>query len=131
MTTPGSNIKNTEETSSISIAPTAEETPRQEEAKFVAQIEVSDTDSNFIPDQVFEEFDEDELNRQGCLQKSLFFVKHSYRDVKRHPCHFCLAFCSVFIVVLSTLVVNTVITQGPIIFVALAEADVGEFDVYY
>ena len=36
-------------------------------------------------------------------------IKHSVRDVARHKCHFCLALCSVFIVVLSTLVVNTVI----------------------
>ena len=45
MTTPGSKIKITSET-------TAEETPREEEAKFVAQIEVSDTDSSYIPDEV-------------------------------------------------------------------------------
>ena len=38
-----------------------------------------------------------------------FFVKHSFRDVGRRKFHFMLAFCSVFIVVLSTLVVNTVI----------------------
>lgn len=69
--------------------------------------------------------------QQGCWQKWLFFLKHSFRDVSRHPCHFCLAFCSVFIVVLSTLVVNTVIDQGPIIFVNLAEADSGQMDVWY
>ena len=127
MTTTGSKIKNTQETTLSS----TEETPQEEEAKFMAQIEVSDTDSSFVPDELKEQLEEDERIRQGCWQKSIFFVKHSYRDVKRHPCHFCLAFCSVFIVVLSTLVVNTVITQGPIIFVALAQSETGEFDVYY
>ena len=50
----------------------------------------------------------------------IFFVKHSFRDVGRRKFHFFLAFCSVFIVVLSTLVVNTVIQKGPIIFMKLA-----------
>ena len=58
-------------------------------------------------------------------------MKHSFRDVKRHSCHFCLALCSVFIVVLSTLVVNTVVSKGPIIFLSLAQAETGEIDVWY
>ena len=32
---------------------------------------------------------------------------------------------------ISTLVVNTVVSQGPIVFVSLAESKSGEFDVYY
>lgn len=60
-----------------------------------------------------------------------FFMKHSVRDVKRHGCHFCLALCSVFIVVLSTLVVNAVVAKGPIIFLSLAQAETGEIDVWY
>ena len=74
--------------------------------------------------------DQEEL-KQGCWQKFRFFLRHSFRDVYRHPCHFCLAFCSVFIVVLSTLVVNTVTAQGPIIFVSLAEYATGQIDVWY
>ena len=54
------------------------------------------------------ETDNDEL-RQGLRQKFIFFLKHSYRDVFRHPCHFCLAFSAVFITALSALVVQTVI----------------------
>ena len=50
----------------------------------------------------------------------IFFLKHSERDIKRHKCHFFLALCSVLVVVLSTLVVNTVISKGPIIFMTLA-----------
>ena len=74
--------------------------------------------------------DVDDLE-QGCWQKFLFFIKHSYRDIKRHKCHFCLAFCSVFIVVISMLVVNTVVAKGPIIFVSLAQVETGEMDVWY
>lgn len=36
-----------------------------------------------------------------------FFVKHSFRDIKRNKCNFCLSFCSILIVVMSALVVNT------------------------
>ena len=61
----------------------------------------------------------------------MFFLKYSWRDTCRHPCHFCLAFCSVFIVVLSTLVVQTVVAKGPIIFVSLAQTDTGQMDVWY
>ena len=66
--------------------------------------------------------DANEELSQGCRQKFLFFIKHSYRDVSRHPCHFCLAFCVTFIVVLATLVVQTVIDQGPVIFLNIAQA---------
>lgn len=58
-------------------------------------------------------------------------MKHSLRDTKRHKCHFCLAFCSVFIVVLATLVVTTIVAQGPIVFVSLVQVDTGEIDVFY
>ena len=57
----------------------------------------------------------------GCWQSFRFFMKHSFKDIGRHKCHFCLSFCSVLIVVLSTLVVNTVIAKGPIIFLSLAQ----------
>jgi hypothetical protein len=57
-------------------------------------------------------------------------LKHAYRDTKRRKCHFCLAFCSVFIVVLFTLVINTIVAKGPIIFLKMAEASEGEIDGY-
>ena len=57
-----------------------------------------------------------------------FFLKHSYRDTKRRKCHFCLALCSVFIVVLFSLVINTIVARGPIIFLKMAEANNGEID---
>ena len=43
-------------------------------------------------------------------------------------CHFCLAFCTVFIVVLCTLVVDTITSKGPIIFMKLSEEDAGQID---
>ena len=76
------------------------------------------------------ESDEDNL-QQGCWQKLLFFVRHAWRDLQRHKCHFCLAFCSVFIVVLATLMVTTIVAQGPLIFVNLVQVDTGEMDVFY
>ena len=55
-------------------------------------------------------------------------MKHSCRDICRHKCHFGLAFCSVFVVVLSVVVVNTIISKGPLIFLSLAEKQNGAFD---
>ena len=61
-------------------------------------------------------------------QSLSFFLKHAYRDTKRRTCHFCLAMCSVFIVVLFSLVINTIVARGPIIFLKMAEASNGEID---
>ena len=38
---------------------------------------------------------------------------------------------SVFVVTLSSLVVNTVVSKGPIIFLTLAQGKVGEYDGYF
>ena len=38
---------------------------------------------------------------------------------------------SVYIVILSSLVVNTVVSKGPIIFLTLAQSNVGEYDGYF
>ena len=85
------------------------------------------TDSTVMPQEMLE------LQGSGlsCWQTFLFFIKHSYRDVSRRKCHFCLALTSVLIVVMSTLVVNTVIAKGPIVFMKLAQADSGEIDCMY
>ena len=64
----------------------------------------------------------------SCLESFKFFIKHSFKDIKRRKCHFCLAYCSVFITVLATLVVNTVIDKGPIIFLSLNQEKTGEID---
>ena len=74
------------------------------------------------------EQDERQIGNLGCWQTFRFFLKHSWRDIGRRKCHFCLALCSVLIVVLATLVVNTIIGKGPIIFMKLAQEDSGEID---
>jgi hypothetical protein len=48
----------------------------------------------------------------------------------RHKCHFALAFCSVFFIVLSTLVVTSIISKGPVIFLKLSEDNFGEIDSF-
>lgn len=55
-------------------------------------------------------------------------MKHNFRDLKRRKCHFCLAFCSVFIVIIFTLVINTLVAKGPIIFLKMAQGNQGEYD---
>jgi len=60
-----------------------------------------------------------------------FFLKHAGREFSRRKFHFCLAFLSVFVVVLSTLVIHSVVSKGPIIFLALGQQKVGAFDGYY
>ena len=57
-----------------------------------------------------------------------FFLKHSYRDAGRKKFHFALSFCSVFVVVWSALVINTLVDKGPIIFLKLAEGTEGQYD---
>lgn len=64
----------------------------------------------------------------GKSQTCRFFIKHSYRDVARRKFHYCLAFLSVFIVVLSTLVIHSVVAKGPIIFMTLGQEKIGAYD---
>ena len=56
------------------------------------------------------------------------FTKYAIQDVGRNKCHFMLAFCSVFVVVLSTLVINTIIEKGPLVFLSLGQKSQGEID---
>lgn len=46
---------------------------------------------------------------KGCGKRTRLFTGYAVQDVGRNKCHFCLAFCSVFVVVVSILVVNTII----------------------
>ena len=55
----------------------------------------------------------------GRVQTCRFFFKHAFKDIGRRKCHFCLAFMSVFIVVLATLVIHSVVAKGPIVFMTL------------
>ena len=84
-----------------------------------------------MQDLINAKLDREDVSQLGAWQTFRFFLKHSLQDVKRRKCHFCLGLCSVLIVVLSTLVVNTVIAKGPIIFMKLAQQDSGEIDCIY
>lgn len=59
-----------------------------------------------------------------------FFAKHAFNDIFRRKFHFALAFCSVFLVVVCTLVVNQVISKGSIIFLKMGESTHGEIDAF-
>jgi hypothetical protein len=72
--------------------------------------------------------EQEKLENQNFCSSVRFFCKHSVRDMKRRKCHFCLALCSVFIVVVFSLVINTLVARGPIIFLKLAESSEGEID---
>ena len=71
---------------------------------------------------------DEQLEGLSCWQTFMFFIKHAILDVKKRKCHFCLAFCTVFIVVLSTLVIDTITSKGPVIFMKLAEEQAGQID---
>jgi hypothetical protein len=57
-----------------------------------------------------------------------FFLTHSYKDAWRRKLHFMIAFCSVFLVVCSTLIINQIISKGNIIFLKISESTHGEID---
>ena len=56
------------------------------------------------------------------------FTKYALNDVGRNKCNFCLAFCSVFVVVWAILVVNTITAMGPLAFLSLAQNQEGQID---
>lgn len=76
----------------------------------------------------YEKDDGHHADSHDLVNSTTFFLKHSYRDVGRKKFHFCLSFCSIFIVVWSSLVINTIVERGPIIFLNLAENENGAFD---
>ena len=59
---------------------------------------------------VKEDFNENDIaGASGCCTKTRLFSGYAFKDMARNKCHFCLAFCSVFVVVVSILVVNTIV----------------------
>ena len=70
------------------------------------------------------------METQNLNQVANYFFKHAYNDIFRRKFHFVLAFCSVFLVVVSTLVVNQIISKGSIIFLKLGESAHGEIDAF-
>jgi hypothetical protein len=53
--------------------------------------------------------EEDFNNQQGCCKRTTMFTKYALQDIRRNKCHYMLAFGSVFVVVFSILVVNTIV----------------------
>ena len=68
---------------------------------------------------------------KGCGTRTCLFTRYALNDVGRNKCHFCLAFCSVMIVVLSTLVINTIIDKGPLAFLGIGEMETGQIDAIF
>lgn len=66
----------------------------------------------------------------SVTEASRFFIAHSYKDIYRKKLHYLLSFCSVFLVVVSTLVINQIISKGSIIFLKIAESTHGEIDAF-
>jgi hypothetical protein len=78
-----------------------------------------------------EEFMERENLEPLNLKEAVkFFGRHSYKDAWRRKLHFMLAFCSVFLVVCSTLIINQIISKGNIIFLKISESTHGEIDAF-
>jgi hypothetical protein len=54
-----------------------------------------------------------------------FLFRYSNRGIYRNKVHFFISFWSVFMVVLATLVVKTLISNGPLIFLKMGERSLG------
>lgn len=72
--------------------------------------------------------DAEELKSYSALSTAGFFLKHSFRDIGRNKCNYGLSFCSILVVVWSSLIINTLIGHGPIVFLQLAEVQNGQYD---
>ncbi len=57
-----------------------------------------------------------------------FLMSYSLSEISRRKCYFCLCLTSCFIASLVALISNTVLNQGPIIFVMIAQTNEGEID---
>ena len=77
------------------------------------------------------EFIENEkMESADSKQVMSYFWAQAYKDIFRRKFHFVLAFCSVFLVVVSTLVINQIISKGSIIFLKIGESSHGEIDAF-
>ncbi len=69
--------------------------------------------------------DERKSGKRNCCHTFCFFVKLACQSIKRKKCQFVLGFLACFVVVLVTLVANTVLANGALIFFSTAEGNVG------
>jgi len=70
------------------------------------------------------------LQQSNMGEMATFFMSFAVTEAKRRKFHFILAFCSVFLVVVSTLVINQIISKGSIIFLKISESTHGEIDAF-
>lgn len=76
--------------------------------------------------------DDDDLKPvRGFFQQTKMFIAYAWQDIGRNKLHFSLAFGSVFISVLSILLVSTIVTMGPLIFLGLGQKTNGEIDAMF
>ena len=55
-------------------------------------------------------------------------ARYAARDIFRNKVHFIISFWSVFLFVLCSLVIKTLIDDSPLIFLKMAESSLGQFD---
>lgn len=75
--------------------------------------------------------DPDLQGAKGCCKRTGLFTGYAVQDIMRNKCHFCLAFGSVFVVVLSILIVQTIVSMGPLVFLSLGQKTNGEIDAIF
>jgi hypothetical protein len=69
-----------------------------------------------------------EMEPQTYREAFKFFFMHTVREAKRNKLYFLLSFFSVYIVVLSILIISSIVTKGPIIFLKQNEGHLGQID---
>ena len=67
---------------------------------------------------------------RSCCGFMKVFMLHTLKSMMHNKFHFCLAFLAVFIVVWTSLLIQTVVSQAPIIFMKVAETQEGEYDAF-
>jgi hypothetical protein len=50
----------------------------------------------------------------------VYFAMAALKETRRHKCHYAVAVTTILLIVLSTLVVQTLVERGPVIFLNLS-----------
>ncbi len=58
-----------------------------------------------------------------------FLFTYSVQETSRRMCYYCLSFVCCFLVAFTTLIVNSLLSQSPVIYLVLAQNDLGEIDM--
>ena len=103
--------------------------------KIASNVKVTNMLSAQLEPQGYNVSTDEFMEREGVSTQKLdqvmgFFLTHAKAEVTRRKFHYFLAFCSVFLVIVSTLVINQIITKSSIIFLKMSEATHGEIDAF-